>query len=231
MAKSKRPPAPRPPLLIRIARLHAKLVLATAVGVAVALLTLLAPHGFRLPARLLFGWNVGVAIYLYLTLAMMLPPNVERIRKRAAEQDEGAFAILLLSVGATIASLVAIIMLLGGSKTALYGETVPQVLLAITTILLSWSFMHTIFALHYAHEYYGERRDGIIGGLDFPGDKQPAYWDFLYFSLVIGMTSQVSDIAITSKMIRRVAAAHGVLSFFFNVTVLALTVNIVSNLF
>ena len=100
----------------------------------------------------------------------------------------------------------------------------------MATILLSWAFVHTIFALHYAHEYYGERRDGIIGGLNFPDDKVPDYWDFLYFSLVIGMTSQVSDVAITSKSIRRLAAVHGVLSFFFNLTVLALTVNMLSNL-
>jgi uncharacterized membrane protein len=230
MAKSKRLPAPRPPLPFRIASLHAKLVLATAIGIFVALLTLLLPYEFRLTARLLLGWNVGVAIYLYLTLAMMLPPDIERIRKRAAAQDEGAFVILVLSVGATLASLVAIVILLGGSKQAPHGPAVLQVLLAITTILLSWSFMHTIFALHHAHEYYGGRRDGITGGLNFPGDKQPAYWDFLYFSLVIGMTSQVSDVAITNKLIRRVAVAHSVLSFFFNVTVLALTINIVSNL-
>ena len=100
----------------------------------------------------------------------------------------------------------------------------------MATILLSWAFVHTIFSLHYAHEYYGERRDGKIGGLNFPGDQEPDYWDFLYFSLVIGMTSQVSDVAITSKVIRRMVAIHGVLSFFFNLTVLALTVNMVSNL-
>jgi uncharacterized membrane protein len=90
--------------------------------------------------------------------------------------------------------------------------------------------MHSIFSFHYAHEYYGERRDGAIGGLNFPDDKAPDYLDFLYFSLVIGMTSQVSDVAISSKAIRRMAAIHGVLSFFFNLTVLALTVNMVSNL-
>jgi uncharacterized membrane protein len=90
--------------------------------------------------------------------------------------------------------------------------------------------MHTIFSLHYAHEYYGEGRDKKIGGLNFPGENEPDYLDFLYFSLVIGMTSQVSDVAITSRSIRRVAALHGTLSFFFNLTVLALTVNMISNL-
>jgi uncharacterized membrane protein len=102
--------------------------------------------------------------------------------------------------------------------------------MAVATILLSWLFVHTMFSLHYAHEYYGERRDGKIGGLRFPHDDKPDYRDFLYFSLVIGMTSQVSDVAIESKVLRRVAAIHGVLSFFFNLVVLALTVNMVSNL-
>jgi uncharacterized membrane protein len=229
MAKITRAPR-RPPLPIRIARMHDKLVTAALFGVAVAVLTWLAPHALRVPTRLLLGWDVGVALYLYMTVATILPAKVESIRKRAAEQDEGAFTILALSVGTTVASLVAIAMLLADSKHAAGSVAAAQVALAATTILLSWFFMHTIFALHYAHEYYGERRDGIIGGLNFPGDKEPAYWDFLYFSLVIGMTSQVSDVAITSKVIRRMAAVHGVLSFFFNVTVLALTVNIVSNL-
>jgi uncharacterized membrane protein len=96
--------------------------------------------------------------------------------------------------------------------------------------MLSWLFMHTIFALHYAHEYYGERRDTQIGGLVFPGKQEPDYWDFLYFSFVIAMTCQVSDVAITSKVIRRVVNIHGVLSFFFTLSILALTVNMVSNL-
>ena len=100
----------------------------------------------------------------------------------------------------------------------------------MVTILLSWAFMHTIFALHYAHEFYGEGRDAKVGGLVFPGTGEPDYWDFLYFSLVIAMTSQVSDVQISSRSIRRLATIHGAISFFFNLTVLALTVNMVSNL-
>jgi len=216
-----------PPLPVRVAKLHAKLVIAAIVGLVVIALV---PGDMRLPTRLLAGWDVGVALYLALTHPTILRADVERIRQRAQEQDEGAFAILLLSIGATLASLVAIVFELGGSKQASPDQAIIQVLLAMTTILLSWSFVHTIFSIHYAHEYYGERSDGIIGGLNFPDDKDPDYWDFLYFSLVIGMTSQVSDVAITSKVIRRLAAVHGVLSFFFNLTVLALTVNMISNL-
>jgi len=156
--------------------------------------------------------------------------DIARLRRRASEQDEGAFAILLLSMAATLASLVAIVFELGAVKQAANEHIVVHVLLAMATIVLSWTFTHTIFSLHYAHEFYGEGRDKTTGGLTFPGESKPDYLDFLYFSLVIGMTSQVSDVAITSRSIRRVAALHGALSFFFNLTVLALTVNLISNL-
>lgn len=229
MAKRKSPPKPKPPLLpplpIRIYRLHAKLILAAVVGLIIAAVML----AFNLGAltRLLIGWNGGLVVYLALTYAAIGHTNVEQIRKRAAEQDEGAAFILPLSIIATFASLIAVVFALGGAKQA---GAATNVVLAITTILLSWAFVHTIFSFHYAHEYYGERRDGKIGGLTFPGDDKPDYRDFLYFSLVIGMTSQVSDVVITSKVIRRMAAMHGVLSFFFNLVVLALTVNMVANL-
>lgn len=230
MAKKTLPPPLQvlPPLPVRVARLHGKLFVAAIVGTVVLLA--LIPVDWREVTKLLVGWDSGVALYLALTHPVILRADVARIRKRAAEQDEGAFAMLVLTIVATLASLVAIVFELGGSKQVPRHDAIAHVLLAITTILLSWSFVHTIFSFHYAHEYYGERRDGKIGGLKFPGDNIPDYWDFLYFSLVIGMTSQVSDVAVTSKVIRRMVAIHGVLSFFFNVMVLALTVNIVSNL-
>ena len=224
MAESKRR---TPPLPIRVAKLHAKLVIALVIGIAVVLL---APFPMRLPTRFLFSWDVGVASYLVLMHIALWRASVPQIRKRASEQDEGAYVILALSIAATLASMGAIVIELGGSKQAPQGEATLHVLLAMTTIVLSWLFMHTIFSLHYAHEYYGEGRDRQIGGLDFPGDEEPDYRDFLYFSLVIGMTSQTSDVNITSKIIRRMAALHGCLSFFFNLTVLALTVNMISNL-
>jgi uncharacterized membrane protein len=164
-----------------------------------------------------------------LTYTMMLRADEARIRKRAAEQDEGRGAVLVLSIVATLASLIAIVFELGGADRGLQGETIASALLAMITIILSWLFVHTIFALHYAHEYYGEHRSGA-GGLIFPKDDHPQYMDFVYFSLVLGMTSQVSDVAITNKTIRRLAMAHGVIAFFFNLTVLALTVSVISNL-
>jgi uncharacterized membrane protein len=226
MARKKTSPPIIRPLPVRVARLHAKLLIAVMVGVAIAL-TPFVPQGL---GRALAGWDVGILVYLALTYPMMWRADIDHIRRRAGEQDEGAAFILLLSIVATFASLVAIVFALGSAKQAATGEVTIHVLLAIVTILLSWTFVHTIFSFHYAHEYYSKRSDGAIGGLIFPHDERPDYRDFLYFSLVIGMTSQTSDVDICSKVIRRMAAIHGVLSFFFNLVVLALTVNMVANL-
>lgn len=213
------------PMPVRVARAHFKVVIAAAAGLASGL-ALMALH-LEPTARVLAGWDIGLLVYLALAARFRRQHGVKDIRKRAAEQDEGGFAILLMSIVATFASLVAVVFALVGAKQ---GNAALAIGLTIITIVLSWTFVHTIFAFHYAHEYYGKGRDNIIGGLDFPGDKSPDYRDFLYFSLVIGMTSQVSDVQITSKAIRRMVSMHGVLAFFFNLVVLALTVNVVASL-
>src|SRR5262245_2962370 len=228
MTKVKRPPLSPVSLPVRIVKLHAKLAVAILVGIAVGFAV--APLVPRWGPRTLAGWDAGVVVYLVSTLCMMWRADVERIRRRASEQDEGAFFILLLSIVATFASLVAVVVALGGAKQGTQGSLPVNVALAFCTILLSWAFVHTIFSFHYAHEYYGEGGDGKIGGLHFPGDRAPDYRDFLYFSLVVGMTSQVSDVSLTVKAIRRIASRPGVLSFFFNLVVLALTVSMVANL-
>jgi uncharacterized membrane protein len=202
-------------------QLHFRLFISIAVGAAIALALLGLP--WRIATRLLVGWDAAVALYLVLTYRVMADASVARIRERAAIVDEGATALLILTPAAALASLVAVVIELG------HAPSLTQITLAISTIVLSWAFMHSIFALHYAHEFYGEGRDDSIGGLIFPGKDDPDYWDFLYYSLVVAMTAQVSDVQITSKTIRRLTTLHGAISFFFNATVLALTVNIVSS--
>jgi uncharacterized membrane protein len=212
--------------LHRAWRLHRRLVLALLLGVGVLVLSMAFPG--RMPTRLLTGWDISLCVYLALTYYGMARAPVTRIRWRAKVQDEGAVALLVLTVVSALASLAAVIAEVGAAPSAT-GLGWSEFTLGALTILLSWAFVHTIFALHYAHEFYGggNTREG---GLIFPGKDEPDYWDFMYFSLVIAMTSQVSDVQISSRSIRRLATVHGVFSFFFNLTVLALTVNMVSNL-
>src|SRR5262249_56729809 len=168
-------------------------------GVLGAVLSLLLPAQWRVSTRVLVGWDVAVAFYLLGALRLMAGADAARIRRRAAILDEGRLAILAVVVGAAVASLGGIVAQLGGERAA------PHLALAMVTILLSWTLVHVIFALHYAHEFYAERPRG--GGLTFPGGEEPDYWDFLYFSLVIGMTSQVSDVAVARRTIRRTPPA------------------------
>jgi uncharacterized membrane protein len=209
----------------RVVRARPRLFLATLLGLAIAAIV---PGDWRPATRALAGWDIAVGVYLLLAVRLMTGCDAGHIRRRAAVQDEGRFTVLVLVVASALASLMAILAELNGAN-----RQPAQLALAAVTILLSWIFMHTIFALHYAHEYYGERGAAKAGesaakggGLNFPGEETPDYWDFVYFSLVIGMTSQVSDVAVTSRPLRRLVAAHGVVSFIFNVTLLALMVNI-----
>jgi uncharacterized membrane protein len=222
MKKAKRERQPKP--MRRFLQLHYKLLVCLMAGVLAALLL---PAAWTTAMRLLVGWDIAIVFYLTIIYFRVAPCGVEKIRQRAAVQDEGAVAILLLTMIAAFASLAALVVLLG-DKTQTAHEAL-RLSVAISTIVLSWMFMHTIFTLHYAHEYYGDRADAQHGGLLFPGRQRPDYWDFLYFSLVIAMTSQVSDVAISSKIIRRVATMHGVLSFFFNLGILALTINMLAS--
>ncbi len=223
-----RKPLARPMFPIRFARLHARLLLSIAVGMAVTLG--LSMTDWSMATKLLLGWDIGILLYLLLVYQLMVTCGIAEIRRRAAEDDEGALALLILTGLSALAIMGAIVAELGIAKVAGQPASGIGISIAMVTIVVSWAFVHTIFALHYAHEFYGERGDKKIGGLDFPGKQQPDYWDFLYFSLVIAMTSQVSDVVITSKVIRHLVTLHGALAFFFNVAVFALTVNIISNL-
>lgn len=207
--------------IVRVARGHVRLWIAVVLGVAVFLVL---PGSLRTVTRLLLAWDAGVLFYLTAAAAMMARSPTVEISKHADAQDEGAFALMLLTIAAALASLGAIFAELAG------GDSAPGLwphLLAITTVVLSWAFIHTIFALHYAYDFYGGGQRA--NGLRFPGDAKPDYWDFMYFSFVIGMTFQVSDVAVTNKWIRRSVAMHGVVSFFFTTTVVALTVNMAAN--
>ena len=208
--------------IVRMARGHARLWLAIALG---CITYLLLPGSWRVVTRALVGWDIGVALYLAAAAVMMARASVAEIRKHSALQDEGAFALMVLTIVAAMASLGAIFAELASEGDVEAGRGPTH--LAIATVVLSWAFIHTIFALHYAHDFYGDGKRA--NGLNFPGDDKPDYWDFMYFSFVVGMTFQVSDVAVTNKWIRRSVVAHGILSFFYTTTVVALTVNMAAS--
>jgi uncharacterized membrane protein len=216
----------RAPRIWRIIRARPRLFTSLVVGIA-ATAVLAALTDWRPVMRGLVGWDISVGLYVILAFEMMARADVHQIRRRAAAQDEGALALLVLTVATALASLLAIVALLGTSAAGAGARRPSELILATITIGLSWAFIHTMFALHYAHEFYAENGER---GMAFPGgEEEPDYGDFFYFSLVIGMTSQVSDVGITTKKIRRTVATHGVVSFFFNAALLALTVNIAAS--
>jgi uncharacterized membrane protein len=133
--------------------------------------------------------------------------------------------------GAAFFGMLAILGVLQQAKSTGGHVTLELALLAAVTILLSWLFAHTVFAVHYAHDYYGDLKHNRAPGLAFPGnDDTPDYWDFMYFSFVVGMTCQVSDVQVTRDHWRRLVLAHGVVSFLYNTIVLALSINLIAGL-
>ena len=197
----------------------------TFISIVLGIVAFLAlPASSRLVTRLLIGWDVFAAFYLVLVYIMMWRSTRHHIRRNAILQDDGRFLILLVTAVGAFASIAAIVFELGGTHHA-----APQLTIATLTIVLSWAVVHTAFALHYAHDYY---RGTKPGGLQFPsGEKQDHadYWDFVYFSFVIGMTAQVSDVGITDKTIRRTATVHGIIAFVYNTALVALMVNIAAS--
>jgi len=209
-------------------RARPRLLLSATVAIALALLL---PARFALSSRLLLAWNAGAILYLILTFVMMARSEVADMRRRAATQDEGAIFILLVTSAAAVASLAAIAFELHGTHGGGSDGKHFRMGLAGVTIFCSWLFVHTSFALHYAHEFYGEGVDEGIGGLKFPAsDYDPDYWDFLYFAANLGAAAQTSDVMITGQSMRRLALAHTILSFLFNTMILALAVNVGASL-
>jgi uncharacterized membrane protein len=210
-----------------------RLLSCTLVGLASLVLM---PNTWHVTTRVLIAWNFGTILYLLLSARMMARASEVSIRRRAAMIDESRFVILVFSIGAAVISLVAIVMHLAAVKDMHGALRMLHLGLAGGTILTAWTFIHMIFAQHYAHEYFVERESEKTlppeerGGLCFPGSGNPDYWDFLYFSYVIGVAAQTADVQVCTKPMRRVTLIHCVVSFFFNTTVLALTINIAASL-
>jgi uncharacterized membrane protein len=180
--------------------------------------------------RLLVTWNAASLTYLLLYWLTILRADADLTRHRAGAYDQAAHVIFLLVTTAAFASIVAIGFVMGDVKAMEFWPKMLHVGLSVTALVLSWMLIHTVFAFHYARRYYSPASvsEGPAGGLQFPGVDEPDYFDFTYFSFTLGMTSQVSDVSVTTAQMRRTTLAHAVLSFMFNIAVLAMSINVIS---
>ena len=177
--------------------------------------------GLEPRAAFLIAFDIAGAIFLCGLGLFMAFGGAARLQEEAVKVDAGRWTVLLMGVVLSSAALVSLALEIQDAEHA----TLAHLPLAAASILVAWLLMNTIFAFHYAHLYYVDGREP--GGLSFPGTVEPDYFDFLYFALVIGMTFQVSDVTIVDARTRRVALGHAVIAFFFNVVVLALSVNMI----
>ena len=206
------------------------------IGVAVTIAALfLLPGSLPGAVREAIAWCAGGGVYLVMAFSLMRDCHSDKIRTRAARQDDSAVAILVLVLMAMFSSFAAIFGLLAAAKNASDESKLFFVGLAAATIVTSWLVTQVAFTIHYAHEYYapdqflGESSDAK-NVLTFPGDSKPDYWDFFYFATSFGAASQTSDVVINSKPMRRLTTLHAIVSFFFNTMVLALTINLAASL-
>jgi uncharacterized membrane protein len=207
---------------------HARLFAALALGTA-SLWAM--PAWWAVRTRGIAGWDVFALVYLVL-IALLFRAAPARMERNARAQESGEWTLFFLVLAGATASFGAILGEFGSIKGSTGGQQAVKILVVAVTLALSWLLTQAIFALRYAHEFYTRPRGAakIDGGLEFPGEQQPDYWDFFYFSAVLGMTFQVSDVQITSRKLRRLATLHGMLGFLFNTVIIALTVNLASGL-
>jgi uncharacterized membrane protein len=207
---------------------HERLLLGSGVGLLVAFV----PTPWSVGLQGLVAWVCGACTYLLLAWRLAAVFDAPRTKARAQSQDQPSviwFSLLLLSVFASVA---AISILLSNSRELEMAARVGHVAVALLALISSWLLMQCIFAFRYAHLYYQSELSGhpVGGGLQFPGALPPDYFDFLYYSHVVGMTSQVSDVVVTSRPMRHLTLIHSLAAFAFNMMVLALSINVMASM-
>lgn len=231
------PPAPTPlarwRLGPRIFATRPKLMIALATGVAVAVACFLLAPDLRASSSGIFGWDAFCGLYLVLMLRAFAGRKPDEIRARAAKEDQGQAIILALIVAACAASIAAVAIDLAMAHGEYGLAKALDITVAFATVTASWLMMQMVFALHYAHEYYARdpKTKKDRGGLAFPGGDEPDYWDFVHFTIVIGVAAQTADIAFTDRRLRRLGTLHSLIAFAFNTLIVALTINLVAGLF
>jgi uncharacterized membrane protein len=222
------PPKPKLPWVVGLSAPR-RLVLTLLIG---ATSFAVAQPWLDLHARLLISWNAGALTYLIFAWLAVARADAGMTRVRAQLYDQTSYVIFLLVVVASTASVVAIGFIVGDAKPLPFPNRAAHLSLSILALLLSWLLIQTLFAFHYARRYYWREHpaEDHIRGLRFPGETEPDYLDFAYYSFVVGMTSQVSDVAVVARHMRRLTLIHGVLSFVFNIAILAMSINIIGGM-
>ncbi len=218
---------------IRLDAQH-RLYIALAVTVVVCILT---QGHVSVPALIMLSWGACAATIIILNWIIILTAHPREMRKLARLKDSSRIIILLFVIVASCVSLFSIIFLLKAIGKDGHAHSLHLILMSIGSVIISWWMLHTVFTMSYAHKFYtltpdtDDPEDTVVGGLMFPNEeKNPDFMDFVYFSFVIGMTFQVSDIEISSRSIRRMALLHAIISFAFNTAIVALSINVVSGL-
>lgn len=204
-------------------RIHLSLAVGIGIGVGVLL-----PASWHLMTSLLTAWNVAIWAYLLPLGWIMMRATPAKVRLLAARQDEGAALVLVTLSVAAIMSLAAIISQLSSLKGLPLDQRTVRYGFTVLTLLGSWFLVGTLFCVHYAHLYYQSDDDQP---LQFPdAHQEPDYWDFLYFSFTIAVALQTSDIAVRTRPMRKIVLAQSLLSFFFTLVILGLSINIAAGL-
>ena len=214
-------------ILLRLQPLQ-RIVLSLAVAAITFVSIRNLPLGTKLTASIV--WIAFALTFISTSWIVFFKLPVGEIVKRANKEDGSRLFVFIIVLVSTFASLFIVLLLLIGEKKPGYEIVTP--LVAVTGMMVSWILVHTVFTFHYAHMYYFKEKDDTPGGeaLAFPGSEKPDYLDFAYFSFVIGMTFQVSDVEIASRIVRRTALAHSLLAFALNTFVVALTINMIAGL-
>ena len=200
----------------------------------VAVISFLCEGKLFLATRFLVSWDAFSLMTIVLAWIVLFMEDPYEVRRNARIQDGSLTFLFSVVISAALISLLAVGFLLETAKSLPKTQLAGHIVVSVGTIILSWGLVHTLFAMRYAHLYYFNARqkgpEHASGGLEFPGDNTPDYLDFAYFSFVVGMTCQVSDVQVSSSGMRRLTLLHGLISFCFNTAILAMFVNIVASL-
>jgi uncharacterized membrane protein len=186
---------------------------------AVALFFAIPALGLR--TGVMIGFDAGASIFL-LSVLPLLRHRSDDMRRSASRNDANRLLLLFLTLAVSLVVFVAIASILMEGAT----PDMRSIALIVGTIILCWVFSNTVYTLHYAHLYYRAGDDGDAGGLQFPEEPEPDYWDFVYFAFCLGMTFQTSDVSITDRGIRKVVTLHCLAAFVFNLGIVAFTINV-----